>query len=96
MIVIRRARKQQGYRPELEDWVWHAALPFLAYLGLVVAAALLSRHAEAALSLIAAVTLGLVFIGIHNAWDTITYVAIDSEPGSEETKRSEQQEHPRM
>jgi len=75
----------------MEDWVWHAALPLFAYLTLVVAAALLSRHPEPALSLIAAVTLGLVFIGIHNAWDTITYVATDSEHGSEETGRSEQQ-----
>jgi len=89
-IVIRRARRQQRYRPELEDWVSHAALPLLAYLSLVVAAALLSRYPEPALSLIATVTLGLVFIGIHNAWDTITYVAISSEHGSEETRRSEQ------
>lgn len=80
VIVIRRARRPHRYQPELEDWVWHAALPLFAYLTLVVAAALLSRHPEPALSLTAAVTLGLVFIGIHNAWDTITYVATDSEP----------------
>ena len=91
VIVIRRARRPHRYRPQLEDWVWHAALPLFAYLTLVMAAALLSRHAEPALSLIAAVTFGLVFIGIHNAWDTITYVATDSEHGSEETRRSEQQ-----
>src|SRR4051794_6853668 len=24
-IVIRRARKQVGYRPVFEDWLWHAA-----------------------------------------------------------------------
>jgi hypothetical protein len=79
VIVIRRARGSHQYRPELEDWVWHAALPLLAYLTLVVAAALFSRHPEPALSLIAAVTLGLVFIGIHNAWDTITYVATEQQ-----------------
>lgn len=61
----------------LEDWVWHAALPFLAYAVLLAAAVLLPRHSGPALSLVATVTLGLVFIGIHNAWDTITYIAVD-------------------
>jgi cytochrome bd-type quinol oxidase subunit 2 len=91
VIVIRRARRTRQYRPELEDWVWHAALPLLAYLALVAAAALLSRNSELALALIAAVTLGLVFIGIHNAWDAITYVATDPAHGSERAKRSEKQ-----
>lgn len=91
VIVIRRARRQQQYRPGLEDWVWHAAFPLAAYLGLLVAAALLSRNRELALSFVAAVTLGLVFIGIHNAWDTIIYVAVDSEHALEKTRRSEQQ-----
>lgn len=91
VIVIRRARRTPQYRPELEDWVWHAVLPLLAYLTLVVAAPLLSRRPELALALIAAVTLGLVFIGIHNAWDAITYIATDPAHGSERAKRSEKQ-----
>jgi hypothetical protein len=77
VAVVRRARRQQAYRPVLEDWVWHAALPFLAYAVLLAAAVLLPRHSGPALSLVATVTLGLVFIGIHNAWDTITYIAVD-------------------
>src|SRR5215831_13767266 len=31
MIILNRARSQQGYRPVLEDWVWHTILPFAAY-----------------------------------------------------------------
>ena len=77
VIVVRRARRQQAYRPVLEDWVWHAVLPFLAYAVLLAAAVLLPRYSGPALSLLATVTLGLVFIGIHNAWDTITYIAVD-------------------
>jgi tellurite resistance protein TehA-like permease len=92
-IVIRRARRPHQYRPELEDWVWYAALPLFSYVTLLVAAALLSRRPEPALSLIAAVTLALVFIGIHNAWDTITYVATDAKPGSEDTRRSDRESH---
>jgi hypothetical protein len=77
LIVIRRARRQTGYRPQLEDWIWHAALPLLAYAALAGAAVGLPRFVLAALSLIAGASLMLVFIGIHNAWDTITYVAVD-------------------
>ena len=85
-LVIRRARRSPGYRPELEDWIWHAVLPLLGYLGLLIAPALLARSSGLALSIVAAVTLELVFIGIHNAWDTITYIAVDSRQGAEKKK----------
>jgi hypothetical protein len=94
VVVVRRARRQQGYRPVLEDWVWHAVLPFLAYAGLLAAAVLLPRSSGPALSLVAAVTLGLVFIGIHNAWDTITYIAVDARQGPDETDEPQQRHRP--
>jgi hypothetical protein len=78
-IVIRRARSPRGYRPDLEDWLWHTALPLVAYLTLVAAALILSSHPALALLLIAAVTLGLVFIGIHNAWDAVTHLTTHPE-----------------
>ncbi|HUL70481.1 MAG TPA: hypothetical protein VLT17_09660 [Gemmatimonadales bacterium] len=77
-IVIRRARQTQGYRPELEDWIWHALLPLLAYLTMLIGAIVLSSYPEPGLSLTGAASLGLVFIGIHNAWDTIVYVVVDA------------------
>ena len=76
-IVIRRARRTEGYRPELEDWIWHAVLPMFCYVTIVIGATVLSAHPELGLSLTGAASLGLVFIGIHNAWDTIVYVASD-------------------
>lgn len=54
---------------------------------LVVAAIRFARDPEPALALMAGVTLALVFIGIHNAWDTITYVAAGEKPAPEETRR---------
>ena len=75
-IVIRRARRQVGYAPVFEDWLWHAALPILAY-GLMFAGALaLVSHEHEALFVAGASTLLLVFIGIHNAWDTVTWLAM--------------------
>lgn len=75
-IVTRRARRTIAYRPVLEDWIWHSVLPLLAYLTLIVAAIVLQRHHVPALFSVAASALLLLFIGIHNAWDTVTYIAI--------------------
>lgn len=74
--VTRRARKATLYKAVLEDWIWHSILPLMAYVALTIAAALLSRNTEVALFMVAGSALLLVFIGIHNAWDTAMYVAI--------------------
>jgi hypothetical protein len=73
-IVIRRARRQAGYAPVFEDWLWHAALPIVAYGSMLAGALALVSHEHEALFLAGASTLLLVFIGIHNAWDTVTWL----------------------
>jgi hypothetical protein len=50
-------------------------LPVAAYIGIGVGAAIIGRDVTNALFLVGAMTLLLLFIGIHNAWDTVTYVA---------------------
>jgi len=75
VVVIRRARGQTRYVPVLEDWLWHCAFPFIAYVTLLVAALLLQRDPPTCLLLIGATALLLLFIGIHNAWDAVTYIA---------------------
>jgi len=76
-IVLRRARRQSGYQPVFEDWLSHTILPALAYLMLLVSGLMLANDSRAALFAVGAGALGLVFIGIHNAWDTVTFVATD-------------------
>lgn len=76
IVVLRRAMRQHDYKPVLEDWTWHNALPMLAYGGLVLAGIGLPRNPDL-LYVIGAATLLLVFIGIHNAWDTVVYVTAD-------------------
>jgi hypothetical protein len=78
-IVFRRARRQREYTPVLEDWVWYAILPCGVYGVLVLAALLLWTNAEVDWFLIGGATLGLLFIGIRNAWDTITHIAAHPE-----------------
>ena len=79
-VIIRRARRQTGYKPVLEDWLWHAAFPVLAHVVLVGSAIALAREVKGALFAIGGVSLALLFIGIHNAWDTIVFLAIQRGP----------------
>jgi len=76
IIVVRRARRQSVYKPVLEDWLWHTVFPLVSYTVLVVAAIVLPGNAAPALFVIGAVTVLLLFTGIHNAWDTVTYFTI--------------------
>lgn len=73
IIVIRRMRTQPLYKPQLEDWLFHAVLPFAAYLVLAGSAWLRAIHLDIALFTVGATALLLLFIGIHNAWDAVTY-----------------------
>ena len=77
VIVLRRARRQTGYRPVFEDWLWFAVLPLIAYALLLVSAILLPSHPQRVPFVIGATALLLLFIGIHNSWDTITYIAVE-------------------
>ncbi|HEX7359185.1 MAG TPA: hypothetical protein VF283_01715 [Bryobacteraceae bacterium] len=65
-----------AYKPDAEDWLWYIALPLLGYAALLAAGILFRRHPVASLDAIAAITLLLLFDGIHNAWDTVTYIAV--------------------
>ncbi len=78
LIVLRRMLRQSGsgYKPVLEDWVWHLFLPMTAYAMLFVGAAGLSHDQTWAFFLIGAVMMLLLSIGIHNAWDTVTYMVM--------------------
>ncbi len=73
VVVARRMRMQSAYRPVFEDWCFHVLLPLAAYAVLAVAAYAAQSYAGPALFLVGAAALMLLLIGIHNAWDAITY-----------------------
>ena len=76
--VMHRTRrlKLAAYTADLEDWTWYTILPFVAY-GAISAGAIALRTAPVqALFILAGGVLLLIFIGIRNAWDTVTYIAI--------------------
>jgi len=66
--------------------VWHGVLPMTAYAALFVGAAGLSHDQIWALFLIAAVSLLLLGIGIHNAWDPVTYLATQPQENDKKEK----------
>ena len=80
VIVVRRVRRQTDYRPVLEDWLFHTALPLVSYSALVIGAILLAGQPDPALFVIAAATVLLLFVGIHNAWDNVTFIALELSP----------------
>jgi hypothetical protein len=75
LLVLRRARRQTEYVPVLEDWIWHSVLPLAAYTALGGAAIALQHKPAPSLFVSGGGTLLLLFVGIHNAWDSVTYIA---------------------
>jgi len=73
VTIARRMRSQTYYQPEFEDWLFHAMLPLLAYATLAVSAFAAPLRTREALFGVGAAALLLLFIGIHNAWDSVSY-----------------------
>jgi hypothetical protein len=86
IVVVRHARKQTDYKPDAGDWVWYAAFPLAAYAALTGAAFLLPRLPGSCLFAIAATALLFLFIGIRNAWDSVTYVTVERRRRAKEHK----------
>jgi hypothetical protein len=74
VIVARRIRTQTAYRPVFKDWLSYAVLPSAAYVVLVCAAFAAVSHAREALFGVGTAALLLLFVGIHNAWDSVAYL----------------------
>jgi len=83
--VIRHARKSR-YNPDAEEWFWYAGLPLASYVALLVVGLLLNRRPTPSLFGIGAIALLLLFVGIHNSWDSVTYIAIGGRQEEGENK----------
>jgi hypothetical protein len=74
--IARRMGRRLNYEPEREDWLWYAACPLVAYTALSVAALALPGNPVLALFVVGGALLLLLFTGIHNAWDVVTYIVL--------------------
>jgi hypothetical protein len=85
-VVVRRLRRQAAYRPGFEDWLFYVVLPFAPYLLLMATPFVAQAHErEAAFAVGAAIVL-ILFAGIHNSWDSISYqvFVVRNRPGEGE------------
>jgi hypothetical protein len=92
--VIFLTRRLESYHPDTEDWCWYAILPLIAYLAVGATAIFLTLLPRTALFALAGATLLLIFIGIRNAWDVVTWITVrnsgnDQAPGTDEHPASD-------
>ena len=76
VIAVGIGRIAGEYIPVQEDWIWNVALPAIVYGALLAAAFLIWRRPEASLYDVAAASVLLMFIGIHNAWDVAVWNSV--------------------
>ncbi len=76
-LTFIRTRRVTDYQPVLEDWIFHVILPFIAYALLLAGALSLAAYPETALFMIGTMGLMLLFVGIHNAWDTVKFIVVE-------------------
>lgn len=87
VIVARRVRRQTAYSPVLEDWLFHALLPLASYVMLALSAFFAPIHTRHALFGVGGAALLLLFVGIHNAWDSTAYHVFTIRAGSNSEDR---------
>ena len=88
VIVARRLRVQTAYKPVFEDWLFHVLLPLAAYAMLAGSAFAARSLTRPAMFIVGAAALLLLFVGIHNAWDAVTYHVFVRRRGQREAERN--------
>lgn len=88
VFVTRRMRVQTTYKPQSEDWLFHALLPLAAYATVALSAFASPSRTDEALFGVGAASLLLLFVGIHDAWDAVTYHVFISKRNPKTNRRS--------
>jgi hypothetical protein len=83
LVVARRMRTQKVYRPVFEDWLFHVLLPLIAYALVGLSAWIVTQNIRKGLFFLGGATLVFLFVGIHNAWDSVTYAVFVHRSGNE-------------
>ena len=88
VAVLVRMQRVKAYSPVAEDWIWHVALPLIAYVTIATCGSLILRGRFGPLYFVGAASLLILYIGIHNAWDTATWMAVHGRDSGNETTPS--------
>jgi hypothetical protein len=88
LIVLRRMWRVPNYQSTLEDWLWYMAFPLLAHVLLIVAAFVLPKNPSLALYIVGSAMLLLLLVGIRNAWDMVTFLAVERSHSENKNRES--------
>lgn len=77
LYILARTRGLRTYEPAFDDWIRYIVVPLAIYVTIAVAALRLAATPTQALFTLAAAVMLLIFLGIHNAWDVVTYIAVN-------------------
>ena len=78
--VMHLTSRLDGYAADAEDWTWYTVVPFVSYGAILAGAIVLTVRPPEAMFVLAGGILLLIFAGIRNAWDVVTYIAIGEPP----------------
>jgi len=72
-VVAHRVHRQTTYKPEFGDWLFYVVIPMVIYATLALSALAASSFPNETLFAVGGVALMLLFVGTHNAWDSVAY-----------------------
>ncbi len=75
LVWVRGHHYWREQKLDAEDWVFFIGLPFLSYVLFLAAAVAIWRDSVLGAPTLAFVTVLLLVIGIHNAWDLVIWLA---------------------
>ena len=91
LVILRRMWRFPNYQATLEDWLWYLAFPLLAHVSLIIAAFVLPTNPVPALYVVGAVMMMLLLVGIRNAWDMVTFLAVERAHSENKNKDATQE-----
>jgi hypothetical protein len=80
--ALHMKRTAAEYKAVAADWIWNVLLPLICYASLLTAGLWAPSRIGLALDMTAGVSLLLLFIGIHNAWDIAVWFTAER-PGAQ-------------
>jgi hypothetical protein len=88
-IAAHMPRQSSVYVAVREDWIWNVIVPGLAYGCLFIVGALLPYWPQQSLYVVAGLSLLMLFVGIHNAWDIAVWMTVNRRENKREDKRED-------
>jgi hypothetical protein len=83
--VMRRTKRLTIYTPDAEDWAFYSIIPLVVYAVILAGSIALPSAPVQALFVLAGCVVLLIFVGIRNSWDVVTYIAISGSDSSSNT-----------